>query len=315
MQLFKTLCLLAAIPAALSLSTPPAEGGNHLAKREEKKKKDTKYFHEPGWDAHLSHYDSRYFKEKVTYLEHQHNLRQLIKSYLTTFDRIGAETWIAHGTLLGWWWNGKIMPWDYDLDVQASTATLRFLGEKYNRTEHTWEYVDLEGATRNKTFLLDVNPHFIEIDRGDGQNIIDARWIDMGTGQYVDITGLTERDPSNSPGIWSCKNFHKYKTTDLYPMRVSEFEGVKAMIPYHFERILIGEYGTKSLVTTEWAGHRWEPEVKDWVKTPEKIRQEEEERKKDLAEKAKKDEEEKKKKEDEEKRRIAEEAAAENLGS
>lgn len=309
MKLFKSLLLLAAIPAALSASTPPpAEQGNHLAKREEKKKKkDNKYFHEPGNDEHLSHYDSRFFKGKVPYEEHQANLRHLIRSYLGTFDRIGAETWIAHGTLLGWWWNGKIMPWDYDLDVQVSTATLRFLGDKYNRTEHIYEYTDKDGTARNKTFMLDVNPHFIEIDRGDGQNIIDARWIDISTGQYVDITGLAERDPSRNPGIWSCKNYHRYKTTDLYPMRVTEFEGVKATVPYLFERILIKEYGTKSLVTTEWLGHRWEPDVKDWIKTPEKIKQEEEQRLKDL--------EEKKKKDDEEARRKADEEAASKLDS
>jgi hypothetical protein len=35
----------------------------------------------------------------------------MIRAYLMTFNELGLETWIAHGTLLGWWWNGKILPW------------------------------------------------------------------------------------------------------------------------------------------------------------------------------------------------------------
>ncbi|SPO03506.1 related to mannosylphosphorylation protein MNN4 [Cephalotrichum gorgonifer] len=295
MKFTNTLALLALIPSALSLPSPAVEQqGNGLAKREEKKK-DTKYFHEAGGDEHLSHYDRRYFQGKVSYAEHRTVLRELIRSYVTNFEKMGAETWIAHGTLLGWWWNGKIMPWDYDLDVQVSTATLRYLGEKWNQTTHEHTFVNSDGVTVNTTYLLDVNPHHIDIDRGDGQNIIDARWIDMSNGAFVDITGLAERDPANHPGVWSCKNYHRYKTTDLYPMRVTEYEGVKATIPYAFERILIGEYGTKSLVTTEWQGHRWQPDLKDWVKTPERIAQEEEKARKEAEEAAKKAAEEKNK--------------------
>ncbi len=102
--------------------------------------------------------------------------------------------------------------------------------------------------------MLDVNPHHADRSRGEGQNVIDARWIDLSNGMFIDITGLAEREPDREPGIWSCKNFHRYRTTDLYPMRQSEFEGVPATVPYSFERILAEEYGMKSLVVTEWLG-------------------------------------------------------------
>jgi phosphorylcholine metabolism protein LicD len=248
--------LLAASQAVLGQSREELRG-----QRDRKK-----YFHEPGGDEELGHYDARYFRGRVGYDEHRQTLRHLIRSYLSTFDRLGIETWLAHGTLLGWWWNGRIMPWDYDLDVQVSTATLYWLGKNMNRTEHAYHYeMDVvvttsEGQTRsevvmrNKTYILDVNPHHTELTRGDGMNIIDARWIDMSNGAFIDITGLAERDADHMPGVWSCKNYHRYKTTDLWPMRTSEFEGVTATVPYNFEKILIEEYGTKSLVTTEWLG-------------------------------------------------------------
>ncbi|KAI2642076.1 LicD family-domain-containing protein [Xylaria nigripes] len=260
-----------------------------------------KYFHEPGWDAESGHYDVRYFRGKVPYEEHRPVLRHLIRSYLTTFRSLGAETWLAHGSLLGWWWNGRIMPWDYDLDVQVSVATLSFLGERYNRSIHEYEYDDggdaslplrttesgpqrgIQGGNSHsnnssedvitrvkKKYLLDVNPYYVAMTKGNGANVIDARWIDMSNGMFIDITGLRERDIEHSPGVWSCKNNHRYRTAELWPLRRTEFEGVEAWIPYEFDKVLTDEYGPKSLVTTEWAGHRWTPELKEWIKMPPK---------------------------------------------
>lgn len=246
MKFLRPFLLLCTLPLAFS-ATLQDEDGKRLVKR-------GKYFHEPGGDAQLAHYDARYFKSRVPYEEVRLNLRYLIQSYLATLEEIGVDTWLAHGTLLGWWWNGQAMPWDYDHDVQVSTDTLYYLGKEYNMTEHTYTYIDDDGVMKNKTYVLDINPYHIEIGRGDGKNIIDARWIDVDNGMFVDITGLTERDPEKSPGIWGCKNNHRYKTTDLFPLRVTEYEGVVAKIPYNFERILIAEYGAKSLVTTEWEG-------------------------------------------------------------
>jgi hypothetical protein len=34
----------------------------------------------------------------------------MVRAYLGFFREKGLETWIAHGTLLGWWWNGAVRP-------------------------------------------------------------------------------------------------------------------------------------------------------------------------------------------------------------
>ncbi|KAI0502937.1 LicD family-domain-containing protein [Xylaria bambusicola] len=236
-----------------------------------------KYFHEPGWDLESGHYDSRFFQGKIPYEKHRPVLRHLIRSYLTTFRELGVDTWLAHGSLLGWWWNAQIMPWDYDLDVQVSVATLAFLGERYNRSMHFYDDDEREGAnntatttTVKKMYLLDVNPYYGALTKGNGANVIDARWIDTSNGMFIDITGLRERDADKSPGVWSCKNNHRYRTGELWPLRRTEFEGVQAWIPYAFDKVLTDEYGPKSLVTEEWAGHRWIPERREWVKVPKK---------------------------------------------
>ncbi|KAK4075144.1 uncharacterized protein Triagg1_4808 [Trichoderma aggressivum f. europaeum] len=251
--------------AACALSTAFASPTTRFQRT---KRLTPKYFTEPGGSLARSHYDQRYFKGEISYEEHRDVLRQLIRSYLMTLHEHGVETWLAHGTLLGWWWNGQIMPWDYDLDVQVSNNTMTWLGENMNRTEHTHTFNDV-----SKTYLLDVNPHHVDLTRGDGMNIIDARWIDTSNGMFIDITAVRERD-ADMPGTWSCKNRHRYGSQDLWPMRTTEFEGVKARIPYNFEDILRGEYGDKSLVVEEFQGHRWNRDINEWVKmTDDEIKQ------------------------------------------
>jgi len=118
----------------------------------------------------------------------------------------------------------------------------------------------------SRQYLLDVNSMSWERVRGNGMNIIDARWIDTSNGLFIDITGLSETDPIEQPGVWSCKNLHHYQKTDLYPMRDSVFEGVPTKIPYAYERLLVEEYQDKALIVSEYEGHVWDEDRRIWVK-------------------------------------------------
>ncbi|OTB03549.1 hypothetical protein M426DRAFT_263120 [Hypoxylon sp. CI-4A] len=307
LTLLTLLVLVLTISSATAATVPASKPSNkhkptpkkaNGKKSSDDKPQHPKYFHEAGGSLELGHYDSRYFKQVVPYEEHRPALHHLVRSWLTTTRELGIETWLAHGTLLGWWWSGRVMPWDYDIDVQMPTTTLAYLGRYFNRTLHDYQFLAEESsATRsaagngggggglnremydtyvNKTYLLDINPHHADVGRGNGHNVIDGRWIDTSNGLFIDITGLMERDPAANPGVWSCKNAHRYRTRELYPVRRTEFEGVPASIPYSFDKILTDEYGAKSLVNTEWAGHRWIPELKEWVKIPEPPPSEEE---------------------------------------
>lgn len=221
-----------------------------------------KYFHEPGTDDIYGHYDTRFFHGPVTYAERTETLRHMMRAYLLFFREKGLDTWIAHGTLLGWWWNGRMLPWDWDIDTQVSGETLMYMADHLNMTRHTYATSidppsDLESGAftkKEREYLLDVNPWSRHRDHGDGMNIIDARWIDTTNGLYIDITGLSELRPNEEPGVWKCKNDHAYRTTDLYPMRESVYEGVPAKIPYAYDRILTEEYQSKALTTTEYEG-------------------------------------------------------------
>ncbi|KAL8895857.1 MAG: hypothetical protein Q9207_007980 [Kuettlingeria erythrocarpa] len=245
-----------------------------------------KYFHEPGGSELGNHYDSRYHHGIQDYADRKDTQLHMLRAYLTFFNENNLETWLAHGTLLGWWWNGKVLasypstievpmipstdsvglqmlPWDWDIDTQVSGSTLAYMSKHYNNTHY--DYVSNDEPPVKRTYLLDVNPASVERERGNGLNIIDARWIDTRNGLYIDITGLSETHPDDQPGVWACKNYHRYHTTDLYPMRETMYEGVVAKVPYAYDRILIQEYEETALVLTDYEGHRWDPIVKEWL--------------------------------------------------
>ncbi|MCJ1244321.1 hypothetical protein MMC30_001519, partial [Trapelia coarctata] len=247
-------------PEENAISPPSAPNGDAEKEKEAAARKayenSMKYFHEPGSDDQLGHYDSRYFNGLLSYEKKRDTQVHMVRAYLDTFREKGIETWIAHGTLLGWWWNGKMLPWDWDIDTQVSDSTLTYLATQMNHTFHNYtaSWPSLKDKDVTRTFLLDVNPHYVERVRGDGFNIIDARWIDVRNGLYIDITGLSETHPDILPGILSGKNLHRYKITDLYPMRETMYEGVVARVPYAYDPVLTEEYSDAALVRTLFEG-------------------------------------------------------------
>jgi len=140
------------------------------------------------------------------------------------------------------------MPWDWDIDTQVSEATLFRLADDFNQTVVTYNSTDPDVQ---HSYLLDVNPWARQRVHHKGLNIIDARWIDMQTGLYIDITGLSRLD-KEQPNEWGCKNNHNYTISDIYPLRATNFEGVAAKVPFRFESVLIDEYKDKALTETHY---------------------------------------------------------------
>lgn len=152
-----------------------------------------KYFHEVGilGSKRGAHFDWRFFKG-ITYsnYETQAILHRLTRAWLRFVNGVGLKSWIAHGSLLGWYWNGMNLPWDQDIDVQMTMNSLLILARNYNQTL----VIDLTEAEYNQgigSYIIDVGPSFHSRKRGNAKNIIDARFIDTQTGFYVDITGLS----------------------------------------------------------------------------------------------------------------------------
>jgi len=241
-----------------------------------------------------------------------------VQTYLETMSALGAETFLMHGSLLGWWWNQKIMPWDSDVDVSISQPTLNYLADYYNMTVHRYQLPfdpddpnSLTSASSasssssspssfsddnthslgpSRDYLLDINPHCRNASTADRYNVIDARWIDVATGLYIDITTLRPHDDvagvtatanntstSASTGdadddrLLSIKDGHAYATTDIYPLRDSLFEGTPCRIPAAYARLLEREYGAHALTDTAYHGYCFDADASEWRRCPPKL--------------------------------------------
>lgn len=256
-MVMKGLCFFALLLAAAAAS---------LSKRDavpldENLYPEPKYFKEAFGYAH---YDARFMTQALDEEPHRDVLRILIQTYLATCRALKVKTWLMHGTLLGWWWGKKIMPWDKDADVQVTEVDLYHLAAHYNKTVYYYKYGDMK---QGRYFLLDVNPHFDHRETDDALNLIDARWIDMATGLFIDITAARYHlEHPAGEGILYDKNEHEFRDTYVYPLRNTTFEGVQAMIPYRYKEMLESEYGKEALTETAFNGYVFDIENQQWVR-------------------------------------------------
>jgi hypothetical protein len=257
----------------------------HLVKDRSGKKGDPKdkYFHESTFHPH---YDGRFAAKQIDNNGKLSHLTALMQTFLATMNDIGAETWIMHGTLLGWWWNQRILPWDSDLDVQVDEQTIAFLAKYYNMTEYHYDIPEVNGG---RTYLLEVNPHYTIPGVEDKLNVIDARWIDTDTGLFIDVSTVRANHTARALGIEGalmCKDRHHYlvpsrtgslspvlanicaQERDIFPLRTSTFEGMHVKIPFDYSWLLEEEYGKKALTVTRFEQHRWNETTHLWEPLP-----------------------------------------------
>ena len=188
--------------------------------------------------------------------------------------KLQVPTWLMHGSLIGWWWNGRILPWDTDLDVQVHVSSLAFLAEYYNMTIHHYTVrvpPDAEGDVwdeAGRDYLLEINPNWTNDSTDDKHNVIDARWIDTTTGLFIDITALrinqSVMDLGEGQNMYS-KDKHEYNSKSIFPLRESAYEDRPVHVPYAYAALLEEEYGKKVMTKTKYEGHRYDQVRGEWV--------------------------------------------------
>ncbi|KAK6457696.1 regulator of cell wall mannosyl phosphorylation [Scheffersomyces xylosifermentans] len=241
------------------------------------------------------HYDWRFFNGVINGTpQHQPALHQLIQAWLKFTTSHNITTWVAHGTLLGWYWDGLAFPWDGDSDVQMPIAELHKLSHQFNQSI----IIDLGNdpetqQIRYGRYFLDCGTYISHRVRGNGANNIDARFIDIDTGLYVDITGLAvsetrgalrydhklprelARTPANSAvnefmrndyvQIYNCRNNHFSSLSELSPLRISMHEGEFTYVPNDVEASLTAEYSPKSLKALSFRSFTFLPRLRNWM--------------------------------------------------
>ncbi|KPM43034.1 hypothetical protein AK830_g3560 [Neonectria ditissima] len=130
-------------------------------------------------------------------------------------------------------------------------------------TIYYYKYGDMETG---RFFQLEINPYFKHREQDDALNVIDARWIDMDTGLFIDITAARYNpDHEQGEGILYDKHGHEYRDTYVFPLRDTTFEGVAAKIPYRYKEMLASEYGRSALMNTKFHYHEFDQKLLKWV--------------------------------------------------
>ncbi|ODQ80351.1 hypothetical protein BABINDRAFT_161302 [Babjeviella inositovora NRRL Y-12698] len=133
-----------------------------------------------------SMYDWRFFNaERTLPLSATHTpalVHGLITAWLHFAQVYEFHSWLASGSLLAWYWNGLVFPWDSDLDVQVPVATLYDLAHRFNNTLI---------CHNGDVYLFEVGGYIQTRERDNANNKIDARFIDTKSGVYVDVMALS----------------------------------------------------------------------------------------------------------------------------
>lgn len=231
------------------------------------------------------HYDWRFFNGlKQGNYEQTLTLHRLIRSFLSFCRQHGIVTWVAHGSLLSWYWNGMAFPWDNDIDVQMPILDLHKLSLNFNQSLVVEDILDGFGR-----YFLDCGSFITLRERGNGNNIIDARYTDVDTGLYIDITGLSlsnaaapERYHKTLPkkydlngkeplvnniamNVYNCRNNHFSSLSELSPLLKTNVEGEIGYVPKKFSQILSTEY-SRGLLNKRFSGHVFVPQLRLWLK-------------------------------------------------
>lgn len=198
-----------------------------------------KFFWEPSIanDAGGLHYDWRFFSNSRNRTEIAASLHHMTRTWSDFARREGVMWWMSHGALIGWNWNGLSLPWDTDIDIQMPIAELDRVARRYNNT-----LIVQDPSEGNGRYLLLVSPYYIQRVKGNGLNNIDARFIDINTGMFIDITALARTSRNQNIETVNCKAPHHYSPSDIFPLHLTAFEGTSVYIPHNVYNVLIDEY-------------------------------------------------------------------------
>lgn len=189
---------------------------------------ETKYFHESYFNRYC---DQRYITKGAGETSDERiaiRKNLLLEWFHFTKDQ-NLLFWLAHESLLGWYWQRASVPWDHVPSVQVLYFDLlRF-------------YTPLNGCLYKERYLLDINPN-AEVRVHQKHNTIDARFIDTLNGYYLDLTAIAY------DGVgFHAKSHHSYSTDAIFPLRRTSFHGTQVWVPNDNIRVLEDEFGSTRL--------------------------------------------------------------------
>ncbi|AET38660.1 Mnn14p Ecym_3157 [Eremothecium cymbalariae DBVPG len=179
--------------------------------------------------VHLGHhFDARFFHGIVEDTEMRARLDAIVRAWLSFTMNNNLTSWLSHGTLYGWLYNGLAFPWDRDHDMQMPITHLNKLAEFYNQS-----VVVEDPRFGNSRYFIDVTSSITSRVHGNDRNNIDARFIDVDSGLYIDITGLSVSSEAIDDDFnWLAEKFRReYNASTPFYSDPSFMPGITNLTP------------------------------------------------------------------------------------
>lgn len=195
-----------------------------------------KYFREAGGD----HHDARFYQGDVYAGTRSEILLKLLEEFSRLCKKLDIAPILMHGGLIGWYWCQRLLPWDDDLDLCLTEDHFLALANPD----------EIRTLYDTRFYLLDVNPNHVEWrslnehheDRLE-PNRIDARFIHIPTGLFIDITCLR----AGGGDVLFTKCPHRYRVEDLLPLAETRLCDVPVYVPNRVAAVLAQEYGSAAI--------------------------------------------------------------------
>ena len=229
------------------------------------------------------HTNFPFFQSVVDVARRRAEIHHMMRSYAKFMRQAGYQYWVFSGNAISWYFNGNNMPWDDDIDVRMSAKEMDRMTITHNATLVLEDPEEGDGM-----YYFYVSPWFGKETRLG--NHIDARFIDVRRGLYIDITCLYEASMKSTEDI--LKQEHLFDFWGVEPDRRQDylqqhtvlcdknnnwfwedhfrdqfrtlFEGTMVHMPYHYAEVLKYSYGEDVLRNPDFNGFRFFPEVGLW---------------------------------------------------
>ncbi|SCU86771.1 LAFA_0E02960g1_1 [Lachancea sp. 'fantastica'] len=252
-----------------------------------------KYFHEASditsdGNKYQTFMDSRFFSGLIgDHWQRQRIFNALTRAWLHFVESENLASWLAHESLHGYLFTGSRFPWSPSTSFQMPLHDLGLLAKNFNQS-----LVIAPANEGNGRYFVDVQPFIASRNSADGVNNVDARFIDIDSGFYIDIFGLgysshpldalrfqnkygtdhgdrpNTEDFKREHGILSERNGRGLLLAEISPLRLSRYHGLPVRVPLSTLTVLKDEYHVSSSfygAKVQINKHRLVPSLGVWV--------------------------------------------------
>lgn len=227
----------------------------------------------PNYDYQAS-YDWRFFKKVLDLKRHRAALHHTVRAWLSLTNNLGITTWLDEDSLVSWSFNGMILPWEDTVNFKLPASDFQKL------ITYNYSLIVEDPLVGSGAYLLDITPNFLERarlnDPTESPDTIDARFIDIKTGVYLELNGLMfsdaevpadlvrEHGEQTGSDYVNAADGKFYHLTDLLPIKRTLFEGNLANVPGNALKLILHS-NIHAMESKEFENYKYQDHLRLWI--------------------------------------------------